>query len=237
MENRNLQLAAIMHSSWALALNSIKKDFKKVRYFLEQELSKGYSFYPTTKLILRSLQQDLHFVKVLILGQDPYPMPGYANGLAFSVNKHIRCLPKSLLNIYKELINDFSVYDHPLPSIIRNGDLSVWETQGVLLLNRVLTVRSGIPRSHYNQGWEKITKTIIKILITRNQPLVAILWGQEAQSVKYLFMNNNIPCITSSHPSPLSAHKSFFGSKPFSKANYFLKLQNSKPINWLLRKC
>jgi uracil-DNA glycosylase len=163
---------------------------------------------------------------VLIVGQDPYPSPGHAVGLAFSVPAHMHPLPRSLQNIYRELEADLGV---PPP---RNGDLSQWADRGVLLLNRVLTVAPGASGSHRGKGWETVTGRAISALSARGVPLVAILWGNEARSSQPLL--GEVPCITSPHPSPLSARRGFFGSRPFSRANDLLRQQGAEPINWSL---
>jgi uracil-DNA glycosylase len=165
-------------------------------------------------------------VRVLIVGQDPYPSPGQAVGLAFSVPPKLHPLPGSLRNIYRELETDLHV---PPP---RNGDLSRWAERGVMLLNRVLTVEPGASGSHRGKGWEIVTGQAISALIARGGPLVAILWGQDAQSVEPLL--GTVACIKSPHPSPLSARTGFFGSRPFSRANDLLQEQGADPINWSL---
>jgi uracil-DNA glycosylase len=165
-------------------------------------------------------------VRVLIVGQDPYPSPGQAVGLAFSVPASLHPLPRSLSNIFKELDTDLGV---PTP---RNGDLSRWADRGVLLLNRILTVEPGASGSHRGKGWETVTGQAISALTARGGPLAAILWGNDAQSCEPLL--GELPCVKSPHPSPLSARSGFFGSRPFSRANDLLRQQGAEPINWSL---
>ena len=165
-------------------------------------------------------------VRVLIVGQDPYPTPGHPMGLSFSVDAHVRPLPPSLGNIFRELQDDLGIPPSP------HGDLSAWAAQGVLLLNRVLTVRAGTPASHRGRGWEKVTEQAIRSLVDRGGPLVAILWGRDAQTLKPLL--GDVPAIESTHPSPLSASRGFFGSRPFSRVNALLTELGAEPINWQL---
>ncbi|MEE2035447.1 uracil-DNA glycosylase, partial [Rhodococcus chondri] len=163
---------------------------------------------------------------VLIVGQDPYPTPGHAVGQSFSVAPDVRPVPRSLANIYREYTTDL---DLPLPS---NGDLTPWTERGVLLLNRVLTVQPGQPASHRGKGWEKVTEQAIRALVARQSPLVAILWGRDAATLKPLL--DGVPTVESAHPSPLSASRGFFGSKPFSRANGLLVEQGGEPVDWRL---
>jgi uracil-DNA glycosylase len=165
-------------------------------------------------------------VRVLITGQDPYPTPGHPVGLSFSVARDVRPLPGSLVNIYRELSDDLGLEACP------HGDLTAWADQGVLLLNRVLTVRAGTPASHRGRGWEVVTEQAIRALVARDQPLVAVLWGRDAQSLKPML--GGTPTIESPHPSPLSASRGFFGSRPFSRANALLEEQGAKPVDWAI---
>lgn len=192
--------------------------------FLRNEVAAGRGYLPAGENILRVFQSDFASVRVLIIGQDPYPTPGQAIGLAFAVSPDTRPLPRSLQNIYRELRNDLDI---PTPG---HGDLSVWSEQGVLLLNRVLTVSPGAAGSHRGKGWEAVTDRAIQSLVERGKPLVAILWGKDAQSLAPHL--ESTPIIQSAHPSPLSATRGFFGSKPFSQANEFLKKQGAEPIDW-----
>jgi uracil-DNA glycosylase len=194
--------------------------------FLRSELAAGQRILPDGRNILRAFTQPLMATRVLIVGQDPYPTPGHAVGLCFSVAPDVRPLPPSLVNIFKEYGEDLG---HPPPS---TGDLSPWAERGVLLLNRALTVRAGSPNSHQGRGWEPVTEQAIRALAQRGGPLVAILWGRNARNLRPLL--GNVPCIESPHPSPLSAHNGFFGSRPFSRANELLVRQGAEPIDWRL---
>lgn len=194
--------------------------------FLTDEHNAGRPWLPEPHNILRAFSQPFDSVRVLILGQDPYPTPGHAVGLSFSVAADVQPLPRSLANIYQELCSDLRC------SQPQNGDLQPWVDQGVLLLNRVLTVESGKAGSHRGKGWERITDTAIRALAERNIPLVAILWGNDAQKITPLL--SGVPVISSAHPSPLSASRGFFGSRPFSRANALLEEQGAEPIRWEL---
>ena len=165
-------------------------------------------------------------VRVLIVGQDPYPTPGHPVGLCFSVAPDVRPLPRSLVNIYTELRNDLG---EAAPT---TGDLTPWTEQGVLLLNRVLTVGPGKPGSHQGKGWETVTSAAIEALVARGGPLVAVLWGRQAQSLAPML--GDVPRVESAHPSPLSAHSGFFGSRPFSRANSLLVAAGGPPVDWRL---
>jgi uracil-DNA glycosylase len=194
--------------------------------FLRAEVAAGRGYLPAGKHVLRAFERPLDDVRVLIVGQDPYPTPGHAVGLSFSVAPDVRPVPRSLVNIYTELESDLGL---PRPS---SGDLSPWADQGVLLLNRVLTVTPGKPASHRGKGWESVTAAAILALVQRGGPLVAILWGRDARNLGPHLPG--IPAIESAHPSPLSAHSGFFGSKPFSRANALLAQQGAAPIDWSL---
>lgn len=194
--------------------------------FLRAEVLAGRSYLPEGRRVLRAFERPIGDVRVLIVGQDPYPTPGHAVGLSFSVAPDVRPLPRSLVNIYSELQSDLGV---PPPS---TGDLSPWADAGVLLLNRVLTVRPGTPGSHQRKGWEEVTEAAIAALVARGGPLVAILWGRQAQSLRPLL--GTTPVIASPHPSPLSASSGFFGSRPFSRANAELERLGAGPIDWRL---
>lgn len=220
-------LSTVMSPDWAEALAPVEQDIRAMGAFLRDELGQGHQYLPAGGHVLRAFQRPLSDVKVLIVGQDPYPTPGHSIGLAFSVEPHVRPLPRSLSNMYKELRADLGI--EPAP----HGDLSAWSDQGVLLLNRVLTVRPGETGSHRSMGWEAITETAIKALAGRNRPLVAILWGREAQ--KLAPMLGDTPRIESAHPSPLSASRGFFGSRPFSRANELLHTQGADPVDWHLQ--
>lgn len=202
-----------------------KEYFRKIVLFINKEY-KNKTIFPPKNYILRSLAlTDYNNVKVVILGQDPYHGVGEANGLSFSVNKNIK-LPPSLKNIYKELLNDLGIDNG------NNGDLTPWANQGVLLLNSILTVEKDKPASHKNLGWEIFTDAIIKKLNQKKEPIVFILWGNFAKSKISLITNPNHYIISSSHPSPFSCNYGFFGSRPFSKINNYLKQDGIAPINW-----
>ena len=194
--------------------------------FLRAERAAGRGFLPAGGDVLRAFTRPLADVRVLIVGQDPYPTPGHAMGLSFSVAPHVRPLPPSLLNIFRELQDDIGC---PEPTC---GDLRPWADRGVLMLNRVLTVRPGSSGSHRGKGWEDVTATAIRALVERGGPLVAILWGRDAQTCTPLL--GSTPTIASAHPSPLSARSGFFGSRPFSRANAALVAQGADPIDWAL---
>lgn len=185
----------------------------------------GNNYFPAGKDIFRAFTYPFDQVKVLIVGQDPYPTPGNAMGLSFSVKPGVP-IPKSLQNIFKELHEDLGC---SLPS---SGDLRPWAQQGVMLLNRVLTVSPNEAGSHRGRGWEEVTDCAISALVQRDSPLVAILWGKQAQSLRPAL--GETPCIESAHPSPLSASRGFFGSHPFSRTNSWLQQLGAAPINWQL---
>ena len=218
------QLLEHIHPTWRPVLESEDRALNELNEFLDAETAAGRSWNPDQTNIFRSFQQPLPEIKVLILGQDPYPTPGHAVGLSFSVGPNVFPLPRSLSNIFKELTADIGC---PMP---RNGDLQSWSNQGVMLLNRVLTVRAESPGSHRGKGWEHITEIAIRALSDRHTPLVAILWGKDAQSIAHLLPG--VPLIASAHPSPMSARRGFFGSQPFSRANTMLIELGVEPINW-----
>ncbi len=212
---------------WAGALAPIEDRVAGMGEFLREELRAGRSFLPAPQNVLRAFQQPFEDVRVLIVGQDPYPTPGHPVGLAFSVAPDVWPLPRSLVNIFREYQDDLG---HPPP---RNGDLSPWTRQGVLLLNRSLTVRPGAPGSHRGRGWEEVTAQAIKGLSRRQAPLVAVLWGRDAREAAAL-LGPQVPRIESAHPSPMSAATGFFGSRPFSRANRLLEQQGAPPVDWRL---
>jgi uracil-DNA glycosylase len=219
-------LTELVHPSWAAALAPVADTVAQLGEFLRGEVAAGRGYLPAGRHVLRAFERPLDDVRVLIVGQDPYPTPGHAVGLSFSVAPDVRPVPRSLVNIYTELESDLGL---PRPA---SGDLSPWTDQGVLLLNRVLTVAPGKPASHRGKGWESVTAAAITALVERGGPLVAILWGRDARNlVPHL---PGIPAIESAHPSPLSAHSGFFGSKPFSRANDLLAQQGAAPIDWSL---
>jgi len=218
------QLLEQVHPTWQPVLESESQTLHELSDFLDSETAAGRPWNPDRINIFRAFEQPLPEIKVLILGQDPYPTPGHAVGLSFSVGSGVAPLPRSLTNIFKELTTDIGC---PMP---RNGDLGPWSNQGVLLLNRVLTVGAGSPGSHRGKGWERITQIAIQALVHRQTPLVAILWGKDAQSITHLLPG--VPIIASSHPSPMSVRRGFFGSRPFSRSNAFLVELGVEPINW-----
>lgn len=218
---------SILRNDWAPLLEPEfeKPYYLKLRQFLIQEY-KQYTVYPDMYDIFNALHYTPYSkTKVVILGQDPYHGPGQAHGLSFSVKPGIR-VPPSLQNIFRELHDDLGCF------IPNNGYLVKWTEQGVLLLNAVLTVRAGCANSHRRRGWEQFTDRVISLLNERQQPVVFILWGRNAQSKESLITNKNHLIIKSSHPSPLSAHRGFFGSKPFSRTNDFLRSAGMEAIDW-----
>jgi uracil-DNA glycosylase len=216
----------VMEAGWTEALEPVAGQIKHMGDFLRAELAAGRRYLPAGENVLRAFKQPFADVRVLIVGQDPYPTPGHPIGLSFSVAPDVKRLPPSLVNIFTEYRNDLGL---PEPS---NGDLTPWADRGVLLLNRVLTVQPRKPGSHRGKGWEKVTDQAIRALAARGGPLVAILWGRDAQSLAPLM--DNIPKIESAHPSPYSADRGFFGSRPFSRANKLLEEQGGQPIDWRL---
>lgn len=215
-------------------LNQIGSEFdqpymQQLKAFLMAEKAKGKTILPKGSLWFNALNSTpFENVKVVIIGQDPYPTPGHAHGLSFSVLPNVSPLPKSLLNINKELEDDLQVRNHHC------GCLQPWADQGVLLLNAVLTVEAGQPNSHQNQGWETFTDKIIEQLALQRQHLVFILWGAYAQKKGRFIDPSRHLIIKSPHPSPLSAYRGFFGSKPFSRTNAYLVQNQLEPINWQL---
>ncbi|MEO7421121.1 MAG: uracil-DNA glycosylase [Ornithinibacter sp.] len=221
-------LHELVHPSWASALEHVEPTVAALGAFLRSEVAAGHGYLPEGPRVLRAFAQPLDDVRVLVLGQDPYPTPGHAVGLSFSVAPDVASVPRSLANIFRELAEDLGL---PTPT---SGDLTPWTEQGVLLLNRVLTVRPGAPASHRGRGWEEITGAAIEALVARGGPLVAILWGRDARSMTKTLEHHGIPFIESAHPSPLSAHGGFFGSRPFSRANDLLAGQGAGPVDWRL---
>nr|WP_221446833.1 uracil-DNA glycosylase [Microbacterium thalassium] len=216
--------AGLLDAGWADALTPVAPDIAALGERLRGENAAGRHYLPAGDRVLRAFGRPLDDVKVLIVGQDPYPTPGHPIGLSFAVDSHVRPLPRSLANIYRELESDLGI---PPAS---HGDLSAWSDQGVMLLNRVLTVAPGAPASHRGWGWEKVTEHAIRSLVARDKPLVAILWGRDAANLRPLL--GSTPIIESPHPSPLSASRGFFGSRPFSRANELLAQQGADPVDW-----
>lgn len=221
-----LASAGAIDSSWVEPLASVQGVLYDISIRLNEERRQGNQFFPSPENILRGFQLPFEQVRVLILGQDPYPTPGDAVGLSFSVSPEQAVLPRSLKNIFTELSDDMGCRQ---PA---TGDLSPWASQGVLLLNRVLTVRAGVAGSHRKLGWEKVTEQAIRALDCRTTPLVALLWGNDAAAAKEFLSHSKV--LESAHPSPLSATRGFFGSRPFSKVNHELELLGQKPIFWEL---
>jgi uracil-DNA glycosylase len=219
-------LAELIDPGWAVALEPVAPDVARIGDFLRAEVAAGRPYLPAGDRVLRAFEAPLAGVRVLIVGQDPYPTPGHPVGLSFSVDPSVRPVPRSLQNIYRELHDDLGV---PTPA---DGDLTPWARQGVMLLNRVLTVRSGVSGSHRGKGWEAVTEHAIRSLVARGGPLVAILWGRDAGTLRPLL--GDTPVIASAHPSPLSASSGFFGSRPFSRANELLEAAGGAPVDWSL---
>ncbi|RZT59266.1 uracil-DNA glycosylase [Microcella alkaliphila] len=213
---------------WAVALDTVDPQFDDalaaIAARLDAEASAGREWLPAPQRVLRALTVPLADVRVLVIGQDPYPTPGHPVGLAFSADRSVRPLPRSLANIYRELADDVGVPPPPHP------DLSPWSERGVLLLNRVLTVAAGRANSHRGLGWQRVTDAVVRALVARGGPLVAVLWGRDAEAVRPLL--GDVPVVASAHPSPLSARRGFFGSRPFSRVNAALLLQGAEPIDW-----
>ena len=222
------ELAAegLVDPTWAEALAPVEPALTRVTGFLDAETAAGRDWLPAEPVVLRAFRTPLPAVRVLILGQGPYQTPGHPIGLSFAVEGHVRPIPRSLVNIYRELQADLGVA--PVP----HGDLTAWTERGVLLLNRSLTVRPGAPASHRGKGWEAVTEHAIRALAARGGPLVAILWGNDARRLAPLL--DGVARIESAHPSPLSASRGFFGSRPFSRANALLVEQGAEPIDWSL---
>ena len=219
-------LDELVAPDWARALAPVEPTIRAMGDLLRAEVAAGRGYLPAGDHVLRAFARPMADVRVLIVGQDPYPTPGHPMGLSFSVQPDVRPLPRSLANIFRELVDDLGV---PEPTC---GDLSPWADRGVMLLNRVLTVRPGTPASHRGKGWEQVTDQAIAALVARGGPLVAILWGRDAQSLGPAL--GAVPTVRSVHPSPLSASRGFFGSKPFSTANRLLVEQGAEPVDWRL---
>jgi uracil-DNA glycosylase len=219
-------LAELLDPGWAEALEPVAGEIAAMGDFLREEVAAGRGYLPSGPNVLRAFTYPLPDVRVLIVGQDPYPTPGHPIGLSFAVERHVRPVPRSLGNIYKELQGDLGITP---PA---HGDLTSWASNGVMLLNRVLTVQPGVAGSHRGKGWEAVTELAIRALVARGTPLVAILWGRDAANLRPLLADT--PVIESPHPSPLSASRGFFGSKPFSRANALLVDQGAEPVDWRL---
>jgi uracil-DNA glycosylase len=219
-------LSELVDPGWAAALEPVAGNVAAMGDFLRSEVAAGRPYLPAGSDVLRAFTTPFDEVRVLIVGQDPYPTPGHPIGLSFAVDPHVRPVPRSLANIYRELHGDLGIPP------VAHGDLRTWQSRGVLLLNRVLTVRPGEAGSHRGRGWEAVTAAAIQALAARDRPLVAILWGRPAQELTPLL--GSVPVVESPHPSPLSASRGFFGSKPFSRANELLVAQGAAPVDWRL---
>lgn len=221
-----LAAAGMIDPDWARALAPVGTDIAALGARLRAEVAAGGAYLPAGSDVLRAFGRPLSEVRVLVVGQDPYPTPGHPIGLSFAVDRRVRPLPRSLGNIYAELADDLGIPP------AAHGDLSAWSDQGVMLLNRVLTVAPGRPASHRGWGWEAVTRHAIEVLVDRGSPLVAVLWGNDAQTLRPLL--GDVPVVASAHPSPLSAHRGFFGSRPFSRVNELLQAQGAGPVDWRL---
>jgi uracil-DNA glycosylase len=221
-------LNEIVEEGWARALAPVADQVTQMGEFLRSEIAAGQRYLPAGENVLRAFTFPFDEVRVLIVGQDPYPTPGHAVGLSFSVAADVRPLPRSLDNIFREHAADLG---HPTPT---SGDLTPWAERGVMLLNRVLTVRPGTPASHRGKGWEAVTECAIRALVARDKPLVAVLWGRDAATLKPMLTGQHCMTIESVHPSPLSASRGFFGSRPFSRANELLEQMGAEPVDWRL---
>lgn len=219
-----LAAAGLIDPGWARQLEPVAPQLAALGDRLRAEAAEGRPYLPAGDRVLRAFAEPFDGVRVLIVGQDPYPTPGHPIGLSFAVDADVRPLPRSLGNIYRELHDDLGIAPAP------HGDLSSWSAQGVMLLNRVLTVAPGSPGSHRGWGWERITEHAIRALVARDAPLVAILWGKDAAGLQPLL--GQTPIIASPHPSPLSARRGFFGSRPFSRANDLLAGLGARPVDW-----
>ena len=234
-------LPELVEDGWARALAPVADQVGRMGQFLREEIAEGRSYLPAGANVLRAFTYPFEAVRVLIVGQDPYPTPGHAVGLSFSVAPDVRPLPRSLANIFTEYTADLG---YPQPA---NGDLTPWSQRGVMLLNRVLTVRPGTPASHRGKGWEAVTECAIRALAARDEPMVAILWGRDASTLKPMLDgsggqersdsgigHSRCVAIESPHPSPLSASRGFFGSRPVSRANQLLAEMGAEPVDWRL---
>ena len=226
MNLQQLSEHGFIAADWAEALAPVEQNLGELGRFLNEERASGHRVLPAGDRILAAFQRPLADVRVLIVGQDPYPTPGHPIGLSFATAPDVRPIPRSLQNMYAELNDDLGIPPAP------HGDLTAWADHGVMLLNRVLTVRAGTPASHRGKGWETVTECAIRALVARGGPLVAILWGNDARQLGPML--GDVPRIESPHPSPLSASRGFFGSRPFSRSNAALEAQGAQPIDWRL---
>lgn len=219
-------LNEILEPGWAKALEPVAEQIASMGDFLRAEIAAGRSYLPAGQHVLRAFQQPFDDVRVLVVGQDPYPTPGHAVGLSFSVAPGVSPVPPSLDNIFREMNSDLGL---PRPS---NGDLTPWTRQGVLLLNRALTTAPRKTAGHRGKGWEAVTEQAIRALAARGRPMVSLLWGRDARNLRPLL--SQYPAVESSHPSPMSADRGFFGSRPFSRVNSLLAEQGAPPVDWRL---
>ena len=219
-------LDELLGAGWAEVLEPVEPIVRDLGRFLREEAAAGHGYLPAGDRIFAAFQLPFDEVRALIVGQDPYPTPGHPIGLCFAVAPDVHPLPRSLANVFREYREDLG---EPQPA---NGDLTPWVDQGVLLLNRCLTVRPGEPASHRGKGWETVTDTAIAALAARERPMVSILWGRDARSLAPRL--GDLPRVESAHPSPLSAKRGFFGSRPFSRANAALVERGIAPIDWSL---
>ncbi|WOQ68745.1 uracil-DNA glycosylase [Microbacterium limosum] len=216
----------LIDAAWADRLAPVSGEIAALGDRLREEVAAGRRYLPAGDHVLRAFAAPFDGVKVLIVGQDPYPTPGHPIGLSFAVERHVRPLPRSLANIYRERADDLGIPPNS------HGDLSAWADQGVMLLNRVLTVAPGAPASHRGWGWETVTEHAIRELVARERPLVAVLWGRDAAGLRPML--SGTPIVASAHPSPLSANRGFFGSRPFSRVNELLVAQGADAVDWNL---
>ncbi len=223
-----MALDDLVGPGWAEVLAPVADRIAELGEFLRSERAAGRTFAPAGDRVFAALAMPFDAVRVLVVGQDPYPTPGHAIGLAFAVDRGVRPLPPSLANIHAEYAADLGL---PAPS---HGDLSAWVAQGVLLLNRCLTVRHGAPGSHRGWGWEEVTDAVVAGLLTRDRPLVALLWGRDAQRLAPRLRAGGAAVLEAPHPSPLSAHRGFLGSRPFTGANAALAAAGAAPVDWTL---
>jgi uracil-DNA glycosylase len=219
-------LTDLVHPSWAEALAPVAPLVADMGEYLRAEVRAGRGYLPAGEAVLRVFTTPLDEVKVLVVGQDPYPTPGHPIGLSFATAPDVRPVPRSLANIYRELQDDLG------HSPVAHGDLTSWQRNGVMLLNRVLTVRPGEAGSHRGKGWEPVTQRAVEVLAARGGPLVGLLWGRDAASL--VPMLGDVPTVQSAHPSPLSASRGFFGSRPFSRVDELLVQQGGTPVEWRL---
>jgi uracil-DNA glycosylase len=219
----------LMAADWAAALAPVEARIAAMGQFLRSEIAAGRGYQPSGERVFRAFQKPLAELKVLVVGQDPYPNPQHPVGLSFSVGREVRPLPPSLANIYTELQADLGI------AAADHGDLSPWADQGVMLLNRVLTVQPGASNSHRGKGWEEVTSCAIEAIAGRGGPRAAILWGNDARRLAPQLQAGGVDCVESPHPSPLSAYRGFFGSRPFSRVNALLEQQGGTPVNWSLQ--